>query len=654
MEIVQVNTKTQKENVHINGSNVSILRCSYLFEGKDDIDSFPDTYHRIVEYISMENLLKEIGVFEKYQQILKKEFCYNGTGWQSWSPGYELLEGENYQRYISCLIPQLKKYITVPETIKSKSFLYGQFINYCRWGNTYLVMVSTGNVGDKTCPPVQYQINRKEKTIACHVYANGKKWNQNELMAEICFFIVDSYFDMKDVISYLYGSTLDEKMDPRFEKLQFLCTNNNDKKESNQRLLPGGWESWYNHYNKINENLIIQDLDYLDRTENLIKKMYIDNKNPVVFQIDDGWQQGLGQWEINNNLFPSGLQNLTEKISAKGYIPGLWLAPFIIDARTEFYKTHYDWVLKDKKGKPISAGFNPCWGASHGKNQPREPHSYFCLDLSNDNVINHLDLLMNKVINEWGFRYLKLDFLFAGMLYGDYVNKGAAYEWYTRAVQTLTSRSVNNNGLPVAYLGCGMPFEMSFKYLPLSRIGTDTLEHWDRKDLKLLRFEGRPSAYMSMKDTLGHAFWDQRVFINDPDVIFVRHENCSLTDKEKITLALVNFLFASQIMHADDPISFDDVKDGLLTQQILSYYQLLKDEEFGMQQISRDVYELFTRSKKYKGLLNLSDKTYSLLDDNISRCSELPQYFSMDNKRYTEFESHSISIFSDTICNKSY
>ena len=81
---------------------------------------------------------------------------------------------------------------------------------------------------------------------------------------------------------------------------------------------------------------------------------------------------------------------------------------------------------------------------------------------------------MDTVINKWGFRYIKLDFLYAGMLWGNYTQKTASYKIYSRAIQTITSFKNTKNGKAVAYLGCGLPFELSFKTLPLSRIGCDT------------------------------------------------------------------------------------------------------------------------------------------------------------------------------------
>ena len=99
---------------------------------------------------------------------------------------------------------------------------------------------------------------------------------------------------------------------------------------------------------------------------------------------------------------------------------------------------------------------------------------------------------------------------------------------YCRALKTITSRTTNLKGQEVFYLGCGLPFELSFKYLPLSRIGCDTQEKWKNPMLRLIKWNGRNEAYLNVKDTLGHAMWDKIIFANDPDVIFIRNNNCSL------------------------------------------------------------------------------------------------------------------------------
>lgn len=629
-------------------------RKEYFYHGAECVDS----ENRIFTVLSIDSLIDSF-TGEKCGETIS-EFCKNndfafyGSGWQSWGFGGEIDAGKYQKKYFP-IVPQWKQYFTVPgklpKKLSSKKMLVGSFFMYLRWNvngkNFYIAVASTGNISG-LLPPVNFYVDRTRREISCTVYADGKTWHEGDKIAELAIFSVRDFFELRKITQELFVTDSAE----RFGSLDFLNTT-----PYKNKITLGGWESWYNHYADINNELIKVDLESLSHTENLIKTHFLDSKKPCVFQVDDGWEIALGDWDARLSRFPNGMTSLASSISDKGYIPGLWIAPFIIDWRSEFAKNHRDWILCDKKGRPIAAGLNPLWGGTFGKNQPSLPYSYFCFDLSRDEVLEYLDSLMEKVVNEWGFRYIKLDFLFAGMIYGEFKNGGAAYEWYDRAVKVLTKRKINQKGDKVAYLGCGMPFESSFKSLPLSRIGPDTKETWDVAWMKNANFPSRTSAFLNMQSTLGHAFWNQCVYINDPDVVFLRYENISLNDKEKILIALVNYLFASQIMHSDDPVHFDAEKEGALTKKIESLYKLFEFEDFGVENRNSTSYFIFSKSKysldsKYTGFINLSNESINIeRRELISRFREktenletVIEYGNRNGEIFT-FEPHSISIY---------
>ena len=88
---------------------------------------------------------------------------------------------------------------------------------------------------------------------------------------------------------------------------------------------------------------------------------------------------------------------------------------------------------------------------------------------------------MEKVIYEWGFRFIKLDYLYCGMLHGKFKNKGAAFEWYDRALTVLTSIKLNKNDKPVIYSAAACPFEATFKHISLVQISCNSYKYWDNK-----------------------------------------------------------------------------------------------------------------------------------------------------------------------------
>ncbi len=516
-----------------------------------------------------------------------KNAAINVGGWQSWNPGFEVGPGKKQDSLKCHLIKGWNTYLVFPESNykASKNLVLGQFLTYCRWGDYYLLFVSSGNIDD-CLPPVQFIFDRKNNKVLIEICDKGKYWEKGQSQAKIEIFTANSYFECKEKLSKIFGKK-------HFEQIKELGEN------------PGGWESWYNHYANINEELILKDLKALKETDNIISKQEYTAK---IFQIDDGWEEGLGDWTVRTDRFPNGLKTIVDKIEAENYIPGLWIAPFIIDSRSKTAQNHPDWLLRNSKDKLIVSGFNPLWGKNG---------SFYCLDLSNKDVINHLDCVIDKAINEWGFRYLKLDFLYAGMLYGKHQKDDASYKFYTDAIKTLTSRKKTKDGKAVYYLGCGLPFEASFKYFPLSRIGCDTYEHWENKLSKKLNWNGRNSAYLNLKDTLGHAMWDKVIFANDPDVLFIRKENCSLTYEEKLLIAKTDVLFGSQIMYSDDPASCNSDEEKKLSQEIIDFQEKYKDEDFGLREIKKDLYKVFSKSGKFEGKIDLGkEHIFELIERN--------------------------------------
>ena len=526
----------------------------------------------IIEKLKLSDLVDE-------KEFSISEAWINVGGWQSWNPGFEIAPGKLQPSLTNRLIKPWNNYLVFPnsEFKSTKNLVLAQFVSYLRWNDFYLVFASVGNVS-RVLPPVQFIFDRRDNTITIEICDKGNDWRRDDITAQIEIFTASSFFECKDKLREIFNPL-------HFSKISHLGKT------------PGGWESWYNHYANINEQLILEDLVSLQKTENIISTGQYSSK---IFQIDDGWEQALGDWKVRSDRFPQGFTTLVEKIEAAGYIPGLWIAPFIIDARSKTATEHPDWLLRDttKNRKLVPAGYNPLWGKNG---------TFYCLDLSRDEVVDYLDKLMETVIEEWGFRYIKLDFMYAGMLFGDYANPTASYKIYNRAVAKLTSRLTNKKGLPVAYLGCGLPFELSFKYMPLSRIGCDTYEHWKNKMARALNWNGRNEAYLNLKDTLGHALWNGTIFANDPDVIFIRAQNCSLTEEEKLLIAKTNILFGSQFMYSDDP-GRAGLAEHQLEAKINDFRNKYIMEEFGLTQTAEDVYSIYNRNQTIKGIIDLRSR----------------------------------------------
>ncbi|MBR4455601.1 MAG: alpha-galactosidase, partial [Solobacterium sp.] len=70
-----------------------------------------------------------------------------------------------------------------------------------------------------------------------------------------------------------------------------------------------------------------------------------------VFQVDEGWEVTLGEYEPNER-FPVSMKELAAEIRDAGMLPGLWSSPFAAHETASVWKTHPEWILKQKDGSP--------------------------------------------------------------------------------------------------------------------------------------------------------------------------------------------------------------------------------------------------------------------------------------------------------------
>ena len=101
---------------------------------------------------------------------------------------------------------------------------------------------------------------------------------------------------------------------------------------------PRVWCSWYSLYTAIDERILHRLIDQ-------VAGMPFE-----VFQVDDGWQAAIGDWEANGK-FSSGMEALAARIRGAGFVPGLWLAPLLAVPSSRLHREHPEWLLRDGKGQ---------------------------------------------------------------------------------------------------------------------------------------------------------------------------------------------------------------------------------------------------------------------------------------------------------------
>ncbi|MBE6104454.1 MAG: alpha-galactosidase [Erysipelotrichaceae bacterium] len=256
-----------------------------------------------------------------------------------------------------------------------------------------------------------------------------------------------------------------------------------------------------------------------------------------LFQVDDGWEPTVGDWlEPDKAKFPNGMKAVCDRIHAEGYLAGIWLAPFVCTKKSEIYQKHQDWLLK-VNGKNWLNGSN--WGG------------FYSLDLDNPEVIKHIRKVFKRVFDEWGFDLVKLDFLYAAAPFPSKTRSRAGK--MIDAMKLL--REVCKDKL---ILGCGVPMMPAFGLVDYCRIGCDVSLDWDDKRIMQYAHRERVSTSHSIDNTIYRRQLNNRAWINDPDVFFLRDDNIVLSKEEKQYLYAIDALMDGILLTSDNPANYSE------------------------------------------------------------------------------------------------
>ncbi|MBQ9065198.1 MAG: alpha-galactosidase [Blautia sp.] len=116
------------------------------------------------------------------------------------------------------------------------------------------------------------------------------------------------------------------------------------------------------------------------------------------FVIDAGWYSdgfwwdGVGEWKESRERFPGGIREVTDYIRSKGMKPGVWLELEVMGIKC-----------------PLAGKVPDNWFfVRHGKRV--YDRSRYQLDFRNPEVIRHVNEVVDRVVNEYGVSYIKMDY----------------------------------------------------------------------------------------------------------------------------------------------------------------------------------------------------------------------------------------------------
>jgi alpha-galactosidase len=236
---------------------------------------------------------------------------------------------------------------------------------------------------------------------------------------------------------------------------------------------PTGWCSWSHYFKHVTETDVVENLEAAIRLE-----LPID-----VFQLDDGYEQEVGDWLDIRPEFGS-LERLADRIGSAGKRAGIWIAPFMVSPESELAARHPGWLVPG-----VDAG-------THWSSRMR------ILDVTQPAAAEYIANVF-RAFAEWGYSYYKLDFLYAAAIPG--------LDRY-RAAMLLVRDAI---GPDATVLMCGAPLLPSIGLCDAMRVGPDVLPEVADPQLDVERV---------VRITSLRGWMNGRLWVNDPDCLVARAE----------------------------------------------------------------------------------------------------------------------------------
>lgn len=150
-----------------------------------------------------------------------------------------------------------------------------------------------------------------------------------------------------------------------------------------------------------------------------------------LFVLDDGWfgarnsdTAGLGDYNVNTDKLPNGLDGLADKIEKMGMKFGLWFEPESVNTDSDLYRAHPDWAIKPPRGE-----------ACLGRNQ-------LLLDLTRAEVRDYIVENVGGILDSAKISYVKWDMNrhMSDAYSAQLVNQGEYYHRYVMGLYEVLGR----------------------------------------------------------------------------------------------------------------------------------------------------------------------------------------------------------------------
>ena len=162
------------------------------------------------------------------------------------------------------------------------------------------------------------------------------------------------------------------------------------------------------------------------------------------------------------------------------------------------------------------------------------------------------------MLNEWGYDMVKLDFLYSQCIKPRH---GKSRGEIMCDAMAFLRECVGDKLI----LGCGVPIGAAIGVVDACRISCDVDLTYKGKIYNKIHVANEMlSAQSAINNSIFRRHMNGRVWMNDPDVFFLRKDNLKFTDEQKFLLGRINNLCGNVLFVSDNAGDYDKSAQNLL------------------------------------------------------------------------------------------
>lgn len=264
------------------------------------------------------------------------------------------------------------------------------------------------------------------------------------------------------------------------------------------------WSSYQDFRTAFSYKYLLDQLNILDE---MVPPLHLQT-----VQVGKGYCV-TGDWLDTNDLWPKTMEDVARQIFQRKYRAGIYVAPFAVHEKSRIFRNHPHWILKDKSGQPLVMDQD-----SEGK--------LYALDGSHEDAQRYLGRVF-RTFRKMGFTYYELDYLDWGLQDPTEVSrarKGKSSVQVFREVMNLIRDEVGAGSFVTANK---TPYSPLIGIVDAVRIDRDQSWEWEKETTGHI-----------LNESYNTQFFNNVLWQNDPDVVFLRNYKTEFTNVEKRSLAL--------------------------------------------------------------------------------------------------------------------